>query len=554
MNNLSGLLAILQRRAQLWWSGITADWRLIGLTRQVAGNAHPSSDLQPVAFFNASSRLTDMSLNAAFTLLTACGVQITGVPVVYFGCRAGMSRCVLGTNRDDYKKPPPCKECISQSKKIFSHTPVVWFEYTQNDSLANALSGLSVEKLSSYEYSLSLKSQLNSDILLPLGQLVLPSLRWALRRHHLHDNEATRSLYREYILSAAKLAEEFVKFLDKINPYVVVIFNGIMFPEATAKWIADHMGVHVVTHEVGFQPFSGFFTNGQATAYSIHIPDKFELSTEQNTRLNGYLEKRFQGEFTMAGIRFWPEMSGLDKRFLQRAEEFKQVVPVYTNVVYDTSQVHANVVFPHMFAWLDLILEIIRNHPDTLFVIRAHPDEMRPGTKKQSRESVQAWVEEKSVAELSNVVFINSQEYLSSYELIQRSKFIMVYNSSIGLEAALMGSMVLCGGKARYTQYPIVEFPATAVKYRSKAEQFLSMNGRISAPTEYTENARRFLYYQIFKASLPFGDFLENLPRPGYVRLKSFNWQKLSPEYSQTIRILVDGILHDMPIIIEEVE
>ena len=291
------------------------------------------------------------------------------------------------------------------------------------------------------------------ELNLHLGQLVQPSLRWALRRHNLPDSEAVRYLFREYILSAANLAEDFIKFMDQINPSAVVIFNGIMFPEATAKWIANRKDVRVVTHEVGFQPFSGFFSNRQVTAYPIHIPDEFELSLEQNARLNAYIEKRFQGEFTMAGIRFWPEMSGLDGDFLRKAEQFEQIVPIFTNVVYDTSQVHANVVFDQMFTWLELILEIIRDHPKTLFVIRAHPDEMRPRTKKQSRESVQAWVEEKNVVEMSNVVFINSQEYLSSYELIQRSKFVMVYNSSIGLEAALMGAMVLCGGKARFTQY-----------------------------------------------------------------------------------------------------
>ena len=76
----------------------------------------------------------------------------------------------------------------------------------------------------------------------------------------------------------------------------------------------------------------------------------------------------------MAGIRFWPEMRGLDEAFLQRAANFRQVVPIFTNVVYDTSQVHANTIFPHMFAWLDLLLEIVaRPTAETLFVIRAHP-------------------------------------------------------------------------------------------------------------------------------------------------------------------------------------
>ena len=48
----------------------------------------------------------------------------------------------------------------------------------------------------------------------------------------------------------------------------------------------------------------------------------------------------------MAGIRFWPEMRGLDEAFLQKAAKFHQIVPVFTNVIYDTSQVHANTCFP----------------------------------------------------------------------------------------------------------------------------------------------------------------------------------------------------------------
>ena len=130
------------------------------------------------------------------------------------------------------------------------------------------------------------------------------------------------------------------------------------------------------------------------------------------------------------------------------------------------------------------MLEIIRSHPDTLFVIRAHPDEMRPGTAKQSRESVHDWVQNNRVDELPNVVFINSQEYISSYELIQRAKFVMVYNSSIGLEATLMGKAVLCGGKARYTQYPIVFFPDSLAEYRQMARRCW-LRTRSTLPPEF---------------------------------------------------------------------
>ena len=243
---------------------------------------------------------------------------------------------------------------------------------------------------------------------------------------------------------------------------------------------------------------------------------------------------------------------GLDQAFLQRASRFRQVVPVFTNVVYDTSQVHANTVFPHMFAWLDLVLEIIQAHPDALFVIRAHPDEMRPGTAKQSRESVQEWVARRQVDKLDNVVFIDSLEYISSYELIQRSRFVMVYNSSIGLEAVLLRKPVLCGGQARYTQYPIVFFPDSPEAYRCQAEGYLGQDEPLDAPADFYRNARRFLYYQLFRTSLPFTEFLEAHPRPGYVQFRPFSWRQLAPGHSATIQAVVDGIVQGRPFLLEE--
>lgn len=521
-------------------------WRLFQATRQVAGKARPKPDKPTVAFFVVSTRLSHMSLNAAFAYLSACGLQVAGLPVVYFGCHSGMSRCVLGTYKDLPSKPPPCEGCIAESQRLFAHAPTLWFSYQEDKRLAQLLADLSVHELSQFTYRLVGLS--NETI--PLGELTLPSLRWALRRHHLQEDESTRFLFRQYILSAWHVANEFRTFLDKSEADVLVVFNGILYPEATARWVARQKGMRVISHEVGFQPFSAFFSDGQATAYPIEIPVEFELTTEQNARLDAYLEGRFQGQFSMAGIRFWPEMHGLDEAFNQRVARFKQIVPVFTNVIYDTSQVHANAVFPHMFAWLDVVKEVIQEHPETLFVIRAHPDELRPG--KESRESVPEWVARNGIAGWSNVIFVNPTEYLSSYELIQRSKFVMVYNSSIGLEAALMGKAVICGGKARYTAYPTVFFPESPDTYRQMAEQFLDAEGRVEAPAEFIRQARRFMFYQLYRASLPFGKFLEPDALPGYVRLKRFRWDSLAPEYFPTVKVLFEGIVNNKSFLLPE--
>jgi hypothetical protein len=385
----------------------------------------------------------------------------------------------------------------------------------------------------------------------PIGQLVMPGLRWALRRHHLVDDEPTRFLLRAYIQSAYNVIEQFEQFLEAINPRAVVIFNGIMYPEAAARWAAQQRNIRVITHEVGFQPFSAFFTNGQATAYPMEISEDFELSKAQNARLDEYLSQRFKGEFTMAGIRFWPEISGLDAGFLQKASEFEQIVPIFTNVVNDTSQVHASKVFADMYDWLNHTLEIIEGHSKTLFVIRAHPDEKRRGTRKHSRQPVSDWIIERGVDQLPNVVFIDSNEALSSYELIKKSKFVMVYNSSIGLEAVLLGIPVLCGGKARYTQYPTVAFPQTPVEHQELAARFLSQEA-VELSDEFIQNARRVIYWQLYRVSLPFDRYIAAHPTPGYVQLRKFRWQDLLEKESPTIKVLKDGIIDGAPFIMPD--
>ena len=530
--------------------------RVVQLARQVNSNSPLRGSLKrdssfiapkPVAFFNASTRLTGISLNAAFSLLASLGLQMAGVPVVRFACKRGMSLCVLGTDRNDPFKKPPCKACVAQSRSLYLDSLVVPFSYKPNLSLAATLKDLPLDRLYEFEVKppewAGLPSPLSSPAVMPLGQLVLPSIRWVLRRHHLNDDEPTRFIYQQYILSANHIAHEFSAFLDKADPQAVILFNGQFFPEAIARWVCLQLGIRTITHEVGLQPFSAFFTTGEATAYPLHVPDDFELIDTQNKRLDDYLSQRFQGQFSMAGIRFWSEMRGLNKEFLQLASGFKQIVPVFTNVIFDTSQPHSNVVFPHMFAWLDLVLDIVRDHPETLFVLRAHPDETRPG--KTSLESVSQWVTQNHADALPNLIFVDSDQSLSSYSLIQRSKFVMVYNSTIGLEASIMGIPVISAGRARYTQLPTVFFPTTSQEYRQKADTFLDIDN-IQVPSEFKQNARRFLFYQLYRSSLPFDDLLqEDTIWPGFVKLRRFSAQQLTPSASPAIKAILTGVLEN---------
>jgi len=105
-----------------------------------------------------------------------------------------------------------------------------------------------------------------------------------------------------------------------------------------------------------------------------------------------------------------------------------------------------------------------------------------------------------------------------------------------------MGVAVLCAGKARFTQYPTVFFPQTVDEVRRKMNEFLDVE-TIEVPAVFKRNARRFLYYQLFRTSLPFGEFLEPSVRTTQTRLKSFGLDELLD--AEAAKVILQGVLND---------
>lgn len=498
--------------------------------------AAPAS-LAPVLLFNASTRIHRLSLNGAFSLLTAWSLRAAGVPVRQAVCRGAMQQCTLGVQRRHLEAPPPCARCMAFSDLLFAGLPVADLRPDPAELVATReLEALSLDELLAWE---------SEGV--PFGELIVPTLRWVLRRHDLEDDEPVRLLARQFLRSAAGLHGRLTEWIERERPATLVVFNGIMFPEAVARVGARRAGIRVVTHEVGLQPFSAFFSDREATFREVEMEPRARLSPEASQRLERYLRRRFSGRFRMAGIDFWPEMQPLPAWLEARLKSFQHLVSIFTNVVFDTSQVHANTLFRTMFDWLEELRSVIPLHPETLFVFRAHPDEDRPG--KESQQSVAEWFKRSGLRAAANVAFFGPSDYVSSYDLIRRSKLVVVYNSSIGLEASIAGVPVLCSGRARYTQIPTVFFPASRAEYAMALEALLRAPVLLE-PEAFATNARAFLYHELFHASLDLSEFLVDEPGfPGMVLLRPFDPARLldSEPLSVIRRGIVDGQPFEIP-------
>ena len=540
--NYSPLYSVVQT-GKYYWRGIRQTLNCLensDCVRQIKIIEHEIGNTEirrkqnqcPVMFFNPSSDLVNIGFNTLFCLLTAWSLRLTGKPVTYLTCRGGLGKCVLGTNRLHPGKPPPCKMCIAHNKLLYpsqySHTlPINKHRIQQWKS---ELASLTIKELEKFKYH-GFK----------VGTLCIPSARWALRRHSLDDNGL--KVLREYIASAVTLVETLEQLFEIQQPRALVLFNGTFFPEATARAVAVKHGIPVVTYETGFRELSAFYSHGLATEYPIEVPSSFAMGSAENTELDIYFSRRIKGNFTMAGINFWPEMKSLSREIIQKANDHRQMVTMFTNVIFDTSQIFANTVFSDMFDWLKETLQIASQNKDTLFIIRAHPDEARPD--KASEETVEQWLKESGYIKLPNLMFIPPDEYISSYDLIQLSRFCLIYNSTIGIEATILGKPVVAGGRSRYSKVGFTYEPSHHTEYRKTLNHFLR-TGAVCLPDAWINRARRYLYYSLFRTSLDFSGFMEPINRYEYT-LKSISTEALDPHRSEEMRIICNGIMNLEP-------
>jgi hypothetical protein len=112
-----------------------------------------------------------------------------------------------------------------------------------------------------------------------------------------------------------------------------------------------------------------------------------------------------------------------------------------------------------------------------------------------------------------------------------------------------MHKPVLCAGAARYTPYTTVFYPSSAIEYVRLAEKFLRSE-KVEQPADFVSEARRVLYFQLFRTALPFNDYLQAHSRMGYVHLKSFPPEALLPQNSPAIDAIHGGVVNGEPFLV----
>lgn len=477
--------------------------------------------------------------HSAIESVLGCALRARGADVLCFSC-SGLPLCDIRTFRE--RTPPPCKTCTGYGDQTiggFRLPHARLSDYVDADArqlAAGLVDGKSFQELEALEYDG-----------LAVGQFALISTRWFSIRSTLMDIEEHMTRYRLFVLESILMAIAAKRMFASFRPSCVIMLNGLFAAEQTMWAVARRAGIRVVTYERGFAKGTlRFADNAIACRYEIDdlwaaVGNK-PLTAAQLQKLDAWFAKWRGGSLGL--FNYWPKANA--EATAIRAElnldEGRPIVTVFTNVVWDSAVQGRDVMFGGMLEWVVETIRYFAQDPARgQLVIRVHPAEIRVGGH-ETEERVVDGLRAAFPKLPDNVRVIPPESVFSSYTLVDMSRCVLVYTSTIGMESALAGKRVIVAGQTHYRGKGFTDDPQTRDDFFATINRALTEDH--DQPTRL-DLARRYAYAFALRSMLPFDLISE--PRPEVPVYQFQSLEDLAEGKNRTLDLICDGILKGHP-------
>ena len=384
---------------------------------------------------------------------------------------------------------------------------------------------------------------------LHIGDAIEASLaRFTLTGSVTSDDPIVAAARRGFLASAEFLAAAYEAMLDQLQPDRIVMLNGLFLPEQLLMALARERGIPVLTYEQGNKIRNTliFAWNRPANREMLTEPwaryQDIPLTEAEGTQLDQYVLQRVSG--AVGSERLWPQIQA-DQRTIreQLGLDDRPIISVFTNILWDTAMYRTQVAFSSMADWLKTTISELSQRPDVQTVLRVHPAEVRI-KNRESRDRVLGRIYATFSDLPEHIHLIGPEETLSSYTLIEMSRAVTIYNTTIGLETALRGVPVALSALAHFRGKGFT----TDIESPQQYHDWLAQLPDIPPLTaEQRAWARRYAYLYFFRFMIPFR-FVE---MHGYgPRLTYQSLEELAPGCDTYLDHICSSILDISPILL----
>lgn len=480
-------------------------------------------------------------IHMAWESIIAWGLRLRGVNPFFVLCGGGMPACDYRLMA--HKRRTDCSICNRNSRQyldVFRLNHLNMNDYINESDMSDILITINEANFSELKlvskHNLSLCDLARVPACRHIGRSVIPK--------HGHMAQA----YRNYIATASVLLDASEKIIRQLEPHRIVVLNGLFIAERVMLETAVRLGVPLYTYERGYIKDTVRFAKGlpvnKADINHWGIDWKSnKLTTEQEIKLDHYLADRKVSKRSI--VKYWPE-SDTDKQSISETLSItpeKKTIVMFSNVTWDSAVLEREICFSSIHEWCDTVIRAMAQQDEVDLVIRIHPGEVRvPGREKS--EHLLDYIYNKNPNLPDCIKIVPPDSTTSSYSLIEMADLILVYTSTVGLEAALMGKPVILAANTHYRNKGFTYDPTTKDEFLSLLVDNSIMK---SSPQSNIDLARRYAYHFFFSTMLDF-DLSTEIVRGSWPIFNFTSLEDLLPGKNLTLDLICDGILHGTPI------
>ncbi|MBI5571103.1 MAG: hypothetical protein HY914_14255 [Desulfomonile tiedjei] len=319
---------------------------------------------------------------------------------------------------------------------------------------------------------------------------------------------------RRLLVSAIIHLEAAKRFLEVLQPTTLVALSGKHLEWRIAVELAKEAGISVYCYEVMGDPLGGYdldyhFVTHNVSPDDAHLGNVGEVwawwqsqpaSEGELAALDDLLHARRRPRANLWVTDGGPQNPEEMRRRLSLTD-LRPIAVAFPSVSWDLMNVGKDIAFTSQLDWIRCCVEYFAKHPDWQLIIRSHPGEVRiPGM--ESRKKVAEVVGSLYPVLPHNIRVIPPEDPVSSYVLIELSTLVLVYTSTLGMEAVAVGRpTVLCGNpqyRGRRFTYDV-----------SSPDEFCAVVGRLMRePVALNEEMRLLAKKSLYlwrNLAVPFG-------------------------------------------------
>lgn len=188
---------------------------------------------------------------------------------------------------------------------------------------------------------------------------------------------------------------------------------------------------------------------------------------------------------------------------------YKLKFSLFTNVLWDATVVGKNSVYDKgLIDWVKHSISIIEQYPEACLIIRVHPAEKEVyGMRSRERviEELRKW--RSNFAE--NIILIDSESKINSYEIVENTDIVLIYATNLGLEAVFKDKMVVLTGPAHYRKKGFTQDPSSPEDYEILLKRIIEEDFYAYPDIEL---ATKYAYLAFIKTQMKLSIFQDKHP------------------------------------------